>query len=966
MENIALRNLSRLYTYSANFRAVEDRRQWAVFKNIIKSWAGQDILIIVEWNGVEVQRTELSVPGDLSTAQFNEWFELNYIMGILEKDISGDYYPSPENNEDRNTDTEFKMRIFPISMASPQAISQAFLDGKISHCVLDPMLEWAEAKKEEIKDNKNKNTYNGVIKLLNKYKEEYKSGIPQDKLGEVARATGFNINIFLPSIKGGMKDWMSFKGQKGKIQFTKSFNYINGRWNHLEVLLNTGNIQELEREQFNKVKETMDSTDTFYSYNSNKTKIFTATGGYAIVDQYQEAMKEFETKNKLNYYRMDILGDDPSQFILHALRVNGTYDFQPIVLWGGGTPQDDDEDNKQDSYDVKIKGEWHHINTLLNTEKGRKILKTHWKVKRKSLTHIDQEKAYTNYDKTKYYKGLVGKLWEFRQTDKIVELGFYRVKNVRIDNPLIKEMRLLEDNNVYFSPELEYYKDNGCNFDIDLGCWGSRIDLEWTPGMFNKNERGLKNYAKWFGCEISMKSKSSLYFDTNDENYIKNLSRAYLHTDETIGYLENCDSDGNTKPGEKKYQVRIQQPRKAIYHHAQICAGISSYQRIIMLEQLSKFNHKQLVRICVDGIYFTGQTPELIETFREKKEINLGNNGGLFRSPKSHNQRIQDYPEAREYNGQHEIHIGAGGCGKTHKNLIDTGLIKPLYVAHSWKLCAAKKEEYSLKGSIPNQRLTFDAKSQGKCYIQQYNESFNTLIIDEISTMTKQTEDKIMKLYPGMKIIWCGDINEQGKPYQCPPFSSGALPFEIKENFSVIKHYNNRRCECPILLDILTLLRRAIDDNLLMLKKDDVEKNIINKYKINYTDDTLGEVDYCREDLILNRTHRRCYVFDEKYKDLEKYKVICGDNDKILTSQILLEKPEGGKFIEGIGEKVKKSKSVGGYCIKHGFTIDSIQGETAKTKLFIDLEKSISTQHLYTALSRAKTINQINFIGLIK
>ena len=962
MENIALRNLSRLYTYSQNFRAVEDRRQWAVFKNILKSWIGQEILIIVEYLDSEVVRTELSIP-DLPTSQFNEWFENNYVMGILEKDISGDYYPSPENNENLDAQDQFKMRIFPITFASPQAISQAFLDGKISHCVLDPMLEWAEGKKEDIKDNKNKNTYNSVIKLLNKYKELYKSGIPQDKLAEVARNTGFDINIYLPSASGGNKEWLTFKGQKGKIKFKKTFNYINGRWNHLEVLLNTGNIQEINREQFNHIKETFDKTDTFYSYNSNQTKIYTASGGYSVLDQYQEAMKEFEEKNNLKYYRMDVLSDDPSNFIIHALRINGTYDFQPISLWGGGTPIDDREDDKQDSYDVLIKGEWHHIHTLLSTEKGRKILKTHWKIKRRQLKHIDQEKAYTNYDKTKYYKGLLGKIWEFRQTDKIVELGFYRVKNVRFNNccnKLIERMRLLEENNVYFSPELEYYKDCGCEFDIDLGCWGSRMELEWTPGMFNKNKKGTKNYTKWFGCEISMKPNSSLYFDTNDENYVKNLSRAYIHTSESIGYLENLDANGNQKPGKKRYQVRIQQPRKAIYHHSQICAGIVSYQRIIMMQQLEKFNESKLVRVCVDGIYYTGETPELLETFRIKKEINLGNNGGLFRSPKEYLQRLEDHAEAREYKGQYEIHIGAGGCGKTHKNLIDKGLIKPLYVAHSWKLCAAKKEEYSLKGSIPNQRLTFNLKTAGKCYVEQYNENFNTLIIDEISTMTKQTEEKILKLYPGMKIIWCGDINEKGMPYQCPPFSPEAKPFEIKNNFSVIKHYNNRRCECPILLDILTLLRRAIDDNLLMLKKTDVEKNIINKYNLNYTDD---EIDYKPEDLILNRTHRRCFIFDEKFKDLEKYKVITGDNEILLTSQILYEKPVGGKFIEGIGEKPKQSKAVGGYCIKHGFTIDSIQGETAKTKLFIDLEKSISTQHLYTALSRAKTIKQINFIG---
>ena len=42
-----------------------------------------------------------------------------------------------------------------------------------------------------------------------------------------------------------------------------------------------------------------------------------------------------------------------------------------------------------------------------------------------------------------------------------------------------------------------------------------------------------------------------------------------------------------------------------------------------------------------------------------------------------------------------EVHLGAGGAGKTHNNLIDKGLVNPLFIAPSWKLARNKKKEYA-------------------------------------------------------------------------------------------------------------------------------------------------------------------------------------------------------------------------------------------------------------------------------
>ena len=47
---------------------------------------------------------------------------------------------------------------------------------------------------------------------------------------------------------------------------------------------------------------------------------------------------------------------------------------------------------------------------------------------------------------------------------------------------------------------------------------------------------------------------------------------------------------------------------------------------------------------------------------------------------------------------------------------------------------------------------------------------------------------------------------------------------------------------------------------------------------------------------------------------------------------------------------------------RHGFTIHSIQGETARHKLFIDIRKQKSLRMIYTAISRAEYLSQIYLI----
>jgi hypothetical protein len=117
--------------------------------------------------------------------------------------------------------------------------------------------------------------------------------------------------------------------------------------------------------------------------------------------------------------------------------------------------------------------------------------------------------------------------------------------------------------------------------------------------------------------------------------------------------------------------------------------------------------------------------------------------------------------------------------------------------------------------------------------------------------------------------------------------------------------------------------------------KEYIKDNIINKDKLK----TLYKI----EDMILTGTKVSRDDYTDMFKDLKKYYV--EETSRFYS--------KGDIFID---EEPPKS------IIRHGFTTHSIQGETAHHNLYIDLNGMWDRRMLYTALSRAKYLNQIYLI----
>ena len=548
-----------------------------------------------------------------------------------------------------------------------------------------------------------------------------------------------------------------------------------------------------------------------------------------------------------------------------------------------------------------------------NYEKKKKVYD--WCKSVENLNHIDIRKAYANGHKCSQYQGYLGKVTDFRKTDKIVGLGIYRVKNIRFNGcESIKKMKCFHEGNAYPSPELEYYRGLGITFDIDMGCWGSTFDFNFEehPRMFEK-EKNTSHFSKWYGCLMKITEKERYNFTCDKIEFAK--LNAWNNKDADIRF--NFHEDGGIIEYEKKTQ----------YHSYHIAAFITSYARISMMEQINKFaDFDQIVSVVVDGIYYKGDV-EVGDLFSDKEQKSLSHslNNDMYLGDDSTDPSVYNLSEFRE-NNDYELHLGAGGCGKTHMNLTDKGFQNVLFVAPSWKLARNKKKEYGVHSTTFFHTIDKDPDKWRPLY-----NNYSVLVVDEISMLSDEAKEKMIERFDKHKIIFCGDLG-----YQLPPIDG--VEFQIDE-LPVFKHTTNYRCKCDKLEKRLLWLRSMIEKG---MDNAPIDKMITAMKMEVVSSDTI---DYSVEDLILCATHEKKDTYTEKYKHLEKYSVKENTRDYC-----------NGEII--IGPKPKKVSCE----LRHAFTIHAIQGETASHKLFIEVNKMKSVKMIYTAMSRAKYLDQIVFI----
>jgi hypothetical protein len=834
----------------------------------LKSFMGQNVIINIKGQKIGLFSAgddilNLSVPFE----NFNSWWEEQGKWNFFGNSY---FFLYPDA----------KMYFYGENLNIPEKrIIQFFQGANNGLCFFNPIREWAENKYDEAKGKSTKDKYKTILKNLTNYEIEYKNGVTEENINLLCNELKIDVSILSPLTE------KTYLHCKSSIKGLKHFKFINNRLNHIELNEYLKNDEPIfcTNEEMIKIKNELTKNNEYHIFSRFKTKITsiqTLENNYKLKNETSEIFHNFEIETDLINCKIDdITQSDLSKFIKNGTHYNGTIDFKDVK-----------------TYDIN------------------------------DVYHIDMKKAYASFYLCKFYEGFLGKITDFRKTDKIEGVGIYYIYDLVIPEnhkfyAYNDKMKIYFSNNIYTSPELKFLSSIGSTYKILCGCWGVQPkDFRFNNEMLENN-----NYSLWTGKCDCHHLKNKISMDGDEDLY--NVILSTLDNDKKI--IMNAN---------KEITVYYDKPHN--YHLGHITSFILSYQRLNIIEQFLTMDYDNIIRICVDGIYSVTEPKILKNSFRPKNDektfLNVA--GNYYISNMEHNLFIQNIyslflnpsnlAENREHN-KNELHLGAGGCGKTHINLLDKGLINVLYVAPSWKLARNKNKEYKIHTTVLARVDTKDIEKIN--YVKRFS---NVLIIDECSMMSEEQKNRIFDLYKDFKIIFCGDLG-----YQLSSFEGQEMT--TKGFNKIIEYKTNHRCKDDKLLFLLEQLRTMIKsteitgEEMIKYVKEYIKDSIINKDKLK----TLYKI----EDMILTGTKLSRDDYTNMFKDLKKYYV--EETTRFYS--------KGDIFID---EEPPSS------IIRHGYTTHSIQGETAHHNLYIDLNGMWDRRMLYTALSRAKYLNQIYLI----
>ncbi len=783
---------------------------------------------------------------------------------------------------------------------------QTYSASVVGRCLLQPIFDWVQEKILESETKSTKSRYQRLLNLFNGKKSNdkkkrtndkvglfstYKSGVPEKELPHLCEQLQIGIDIDQPFSKETL---FSYRSMKKPL---KVFKFLNTRLNHVEhghkkfdenSLFKKYDAVEVEtKTQLLEIQKQLDDNNEFYTFSKNCygiNSISTLDKNVRIQSEYRDVVNEFEHETGLRYCSFDAREyPELYKFISSGTHFNGCIDF-------------------------------------IDTEKYKGNLRAYTA----GIKHIDMTKAYTQFEKCKWYDGFALYITDFRKCSKIMGNGFYYIDSLNLSecskkfNKLNSLLNWYVAGNVYTKEELEALTEYGGSYNIVYGAYGLRDEFEFTENMINKkeviqhNEMEIKvpYYSKWCGMNCVVREDKSFFMKGLPE-YFSNLK-----TDAEINFYDD--------------EARISYFNKYQYNKKHITGQITAYQRLHMLEQMMNMNLDNIIRICTDGIYFWEHEFPINEVFSYKDKLTFNNDPaqGYLSGLINDGSYIEDIDKLNVPERDHfksEIFDSAGGDGKTYTNIfLEKGFINGVYIPHSNKLMSAMRTEYSKKfgkrlRTSNHHRLLEEPFSKTEGEVLKYWVYY----IDECSMLTDADKDYILENVKG-KVIFMGDTK-----CQCKPIKGKPMTHENIDNVAPVSKKNYRFKDTEQ-LDACNYVRRVITQN-----------ERFSSSKLPYKKIKRKEIDYNKEDIILVTQHKFNDEWTEKYKDIEKYRVTNNTRD----------------YFNGdiIYKKIPKVDAL----LRHGYTIHSVQGETFKQNIFIDMRKMSDMRMFYTAISRAEYASQI-------
>tara|TARA_Y100000004_G_scaffold195092_1_gene261288 strand:+ start:646 stop:3774 length:3129 start_codon:yes stop_codon:yes gene_type:complete len=819
---------------------------------------------------------------------------------------------------------------------------QKYKQGK-TNCLLTPIHNFYIEKMSSVKTKSAVANNAKKVQRLVELQEKYIDGVPESALENICDELQIGIAITQPFSN---KKYVDLKSMKRPL---KNFNFINSAPDHLDIIKPRSGSQfkgqtidqsgfvkdfdpiEVEQEELNKLVEEAINSDMFYVYTKHHqgySSLRTLTEYYKLPNKFWETAIAFEKETQLEWVGFDALKyPHLADFVNQGTHFNGTVDFIDTT----------------------------HLEYISKDDKPPE-----------DIEHIDMKSAYANFNRSKYYSGFCGKICAFRKTTKAIYNGLYYIDNLdfSIADPHFVQLNdvlgWFYNENIYTKQELDCLTDMNVKYDVKYGAYSlDRFDFEFSDDMLNKIdviERGgglkpikVPYYSKYCGVCASVKPYTN-YFVEGRKKWLQTI-----HQDEHLQIYQN-DFDNET---------RIAFVKKALYTKKHITAQITAYQRLQVLEQLLKMDFDKIIRVCTDGIY------SYKHNYKNKEDVYSTDQEGKYNNPlwrpkgqmTFQNKPCDDYLSNIIYDTEqfellkkenwiknvgedrtdykHEFFAGAGGTGKTTINIYDKGLIHPVYVAPTWKLATDMQKEYKKKtGHCLSATVLHRITHSPYCDVQGYMYRWANYIIDEASMISEG--EKKMCLKNLSKTIFMGDLD-----YQLPPVF-GTAPKEgcdkdfwrkmNLEGFDNVQTFTEvHRFKCDKLKEVAEIVRDRIKENYDYKTLPYFQHITIDKVKDLYK----------KEDMILASENQYNKEYCEMFADIPKYRV----------KSNFTQYKNGEIIFEDLDIIPKKDKE-----FRHAFTVHSVQGLTFEHNIFIDLRRLQLNRMFYTAISRAKKIEQIYLI----
>ena len=804
-------------------------------------------------------------------------------------------------------------------------------------CVYDGILSFFE-KYLNTKNSKAIAIYNKLYKNPNKYAKSY-TVEEMEKLGQDINCS-FTINDLI-----NQEDININKNSCNRFNIS----FVNTRYNHLDLLKCVSNVEEIATEKFNEIKNTC----SFYVEKMGN--LLTLHGNYKIKNQYSDLVNEWKDKYNINSCSIEI-DSNINKFI--------------------------------NQYDDKVHRFFNNDMIIDNS----------------LYSELDLKKAYMNYNKCNQYIGIpsgayisctgVGMTNEIFMKQFNNKLsGFYEVipthNNHKLNYLGIRSgnkytlfsstIKLLIDINVKFdyinyviSPSID------CPFDDKFSMY---IDGDLLVEKNNDKKDLVKSYCKLVGCMIIEDKRFSINIkpDNEDKEFYKTLKNK-----------ENIyNVDGIYKI------IKDKETAKSLKHMA---LSIHAYSSTIILEQMLNMDISDVMGVKVDSIVYRKGSKFSYDTnlFKAPSKANIesmlkGNIiinkpidngldviGGInyFDDMTKYDDRIDDNFKNCEYFkpyfiskesdikfdpsfcGEHITNTtiflgGAGGCGKTHSVLTSSNFMMNdlLFSSTCWELIQSKVDEFPNITGISLPKLTGEMNCK---QVEKFNSNrYKYIVNDELTLQSSKTVETIINDNKGKFIILMGDVEYDGFYYQCSIGSNVVNPSKI--NCQYIKYTKNYRFE-PEFNDKVNDLRQFMYNNKGQTQKlyEYVKNEFSGCFKNKISDIQFNDDDVGISALKPIDKDGKCLYSHQFYKKGAKPQYYIKDTiykKGLYRGAKLDEEPDNKNYTNSLFR-----------------TIHAYQGRqlTKDNKIIILLNSLFDFNLLYTAISRARRLDQIIIFDMIK